>query len=177
MGPAGAGKTTLLKALNGYTPPNAGQVLFNGEDLYANQEQFRLQIGYVPQDDILHPQLTVKEALYYTARLRTDLRDDEIEARIQQVLQDLEYRRHRRPADRLARAQGDQRRPAQARQHRDGAAERSERRCSSTSRRRACRRTTPRRSFASSAISPTAARRSSDHPPAERRTSSRTSTR
>jgi ABC-type multidrug transport system ATPase subunit/pSer/pThr/pTyr-binding forkhead associated (FHA) protein len=89
MGPAGAGKTTLLKAINGYTPPATGQVLFNGEDLYANQEQFRLQVGYVPQDDILHPQLTVKEALYYTARLRTDLRDDEIEARVMQVLRDL----------------------------------------------------------------------------------------
>jgi ABC-type multidrug transport system ATPase subunit/pSer/pThr/pTyr-binding forkhead associated (FHA) protein len=89
MGPAGAGKTTLLKAINGYTPPAAGQVLFNGEDLYANQDQFRLQVGYVPQDDILHPQLTVKEALYYTAKLRTDLRDDEIDARIMQILEDL----------------------------------------------------------------------------------------
>jgi ABC transport system ATP-binding/permease protein len=89
MGPAGAGKTTLLKALNGYTMPNAGQVLFNGEDLYANQELFRLQVGYVPQDDILHSQLTVREALYYTAKLRTDLRHDEIEARIAQVLSDL----------------------------------------------------------------------------------------
>lgn len=89
MGPAGAGKTTLLKALNGYTPPDEGQVLFNGEDLYANREQFRLQVGYVPQDDILHSQLTVREALYYTAKLRTDLRDHEIEARIEQVLRDL----------------------------------------------------------------------------------------
>jgi ABC-type multidrug transport system ATPase subunit len=89
MGPAGAGKTTLLKALNGYTPPDAGRILFNGEDLYAHQDQFRLQIGYVPQDDILHPQLTVKEALYYTVRLRTDLRDSEIEARIMRVLTDL----------------------------------------------------------------------------------------
>jgi ABC-type multidrug transport system ATPase subunit/pSer/pThr/pTyr-binding forkhead associated (FHA) protein len=89
MGPAGAGKTTLLKALNGYTPPDTGQVLFNGEDLYVNQERFRLQIGYVPQDDILHSQLTVKEALYFTAKLRTDLRDDEIATRIQQVLTDL----------------------------------------------------------------------------------------
>jgi ABC transport system ATP-binding/permease protein len=89
MGPAGAGKTTLLKALNGYTPPDAGQVLFNGEDLYTNQERFRLQIGYVPQDDILHPQLTVREALYFTAKLRTDLRDNEIDRRIHQVLADL----------------------------------------------------------------------------------------
>ena len=89
MGPAGAGKTTLLKAINGYTMPVAGHVLFNGEDLYANQEQYRLQVGYVPQDDILHGQLTVKEALYFTARLRTDLRDNEIDARILQVLKDL----------------------------------------------------------------------------------------
>jgi ABC-type multidrug transport system ATPase subunit/pSer/pThr/pTyr-binding forkhead associated (FHA) protein/ABC-type multidrug transport system permease subunit len=89
MGPAGAGKTTLLKTLNGYTPPNEGRILFNGEDLYAHQEQFRLQVGYVPQDEIMHPQLTVKEALYYTAKLRTDLRDKEIEARVMQVLSDL----------------------------------------------------------------------------------------
>lgn len=89
MGPAGAGKTTLLKAINGYTMPVAGHVLFNGEDLYANQEQYRLQVGYVPQDDILHGQLTVKEALYFTARLRTDLRDNEIETRVLQVLKDL----------------------------------------------------------------------------------------
>ncbi len=89
MGPAGAGKTTLLKTLNGYTPPDEGSILFNGEDLYANQEQFRLQIGYVPQDEIMHPQLTVKEALYYTAKLRTDLRDSEIETRVMQVLKDL----------------------------------------------------------------------------------------
>ena len=89
MGLAGAGKTTLLKALNGYTPPTTGRVLFNGDDLYEHQEQFRTQIGYVPQDDILHAQLTVREALRYTARLRTDLRTDEIEARVTQVLTDL----------------------------------------------------------------------------------------
>lgn len=89
MGPAGSGKTTLLKALNGYTPPDEGRILFNGEDLYAHQDQYRLQIGYVPQDDILHPQLTVREALHYTAKLRTDLRDSEIEVRIKQVLKDL----------------------------------------------------------------------------------------
>jgi ABC transport system ATP-binding/permease protein len=89
MGLAGAGKTTLLKALNGYTKPTSGRVLFNGEDLYERQEQFRTQIGYVPQDDILHGQLTVREALRYTARLRTDLRADEIEARVTQVLRDL----------------------------------------------------------------------------------------
>jgi len=89
MGPAGAGKTTFLKAINGYTPPAAGRVLFNGADLYQFYDRFRLQMSYVPQDDIVHPQLTVREALYFSAKLRTDLRDSEIEQRIDKVLNNL----------------------------------------------------------------------------------------
>ena len=86
MGPAGAGKTTLLKALNGYTLPEQGTVLFNGSDLYASYDLFRLQMGYVPQDDIVHSQLTVFEALQYSLQLRTDLSPAEIETRIDNVL-------------------------------------------------------------------------------------------
>jgi ABC transport system ATP-binding/permease protein len=86
MGPAGAGKTTLMKALNGYSAPTFGRVLFNGSELYKFYDQFRLQLGYVPQDDIMHPLLTVQEALYFTAKLRTDLKDSEIRLRIQDVL-------------------------------------------------------------------------------------------
>jgi ABC-type multidrug transport system ATPase subunit len=89
MGPAGAGKTTLLKALNGYTPPVNGSVLFNGADLYRFYDRFRQQMGYVPQDDIVHPQLTVRQALYFSARLRTDLSEEEISERTTKVLQDL----------------------------------------------------------------------------------------
>ena len=89
MGPAGAGKTTLLKALNGYTKPAAGRVLFNGASLYDYYDRFRQQLGYVPQDDIVHAQLTVGEALYFSARLRTDLTDDEIRARTVKVLDQL----------------------------------------------------------------------------------------
>lgn len=89
MGPAGAGKTTFLKALNGYTRPADGHVLFNGEDLYRSYNRFRQQMSYVPQDDIVHPQLTVREALYFSAKLRTDLKDSEIELRIDKVLKEL----------------------------------------------------------------------------------------
>jgi len=89
MGPAGAGKTTLLKALNGYTKPVQGNVLFNGYSLYDYYDRFRQQMGYVPQDDIVHPQLTVRQALYFSARLRTDLSPAEITARTVKVLQDL----------------------------------------------------------------------------------------
>ena len=70
MGPSGAGKTTLLDAMNGMRPPASGHVLYAGRSLYQSFDYFRNRIGYVPQDDIMHTQLTVYEALYYTARLR-----------------------------------------------------------------------------------------------------------
>jgi len=91
MGPSGAGKTTLMTMLNGYQPPSEGRVLFNGQDLYASFDRFRLGIGYVPQDDILHGDLTVGEALYFTARLRlpSDTSDAEIRQRIERVLTQL----------------------------------------------------------------------------------------
>ncbi len=94
MGASGAGKTTLLSALNGYARPAAGQVLFNGQDLYANYDLFRLQLGYVPQDDIMHRDLTVWQALYYTARLRlpSDTTDQEIHDRIARLLEHLGLR-------------------------------------------------------------------------------------
>ena len=90
MGPAGSGKTTLLKALNGYTPPVEGRVFFNGQSLYDYYDLYRQQMGYVPQDDIVHAQLTVRQALYFSARLRTDLSDKEITARTEQVLHSLD---------------------------------------------------------------------------------------
>ncbi|BDC48814.1 hypothetical protein F183_A11300 [Bryobacterales bacterium F-183] len=70
MGPSGAGKTTLLDAMNGTRPPTSGHVLYAGRSLYEYFDYFRNRIGYVPQDDIMHTQLTVYEALYYTAKLR-----------------------------------------------------------------------------------------------------------
>ena len=51
MGHSGSGKTTLLNALNGYLRPAVGDVLLNGQDLYAHYAQFCTYVGYVPQDD------------------------------------------------------------------------------------------------------------------------------
>jgi ABC transport system ATP-binding/permease protein len=91
MGPAGAGKSTLMNAMNGYARPTTGQVLFNGQSLYQSYSQFSGQIGYVPQDDIMHRDLTVRQALYYTARLRlpSDFEKAEIEKRISKVISQL----------------------------------------------------------------------------------------
>jgi len=92
MGPSGAGKTTLVNMLNGYTPPSQGQVLINGFDLYSNYSQCSGLIGYVPQDDIMHRDLTVRQALRFTGRLRLppETTDAEIDGRILRVLMQLQ---------------------------------------------------------------------------------------
>jgi ABC-type multidrug transport system ATPase subunit len=91
MGPSGAGKTTLLLTLNGYLPPTSGVVRINGEDLYNIYDTLRGSIGYVPQDDLVHPELTVFEAVKYSAKFRLppDYSDDEIDARVEQTIKDL----------------------------------------------------------------------------------------
>src|SRR5579863_257396 len=97
VGSSGVGKSTLLDALSGLRPARHGTVLYNGQDYYSNLAAFSTQIGYVPQDDIVHRDLTVKQALYYTARMRLprDFTHAQIKQRIDEVLEDVEMK-HRR---------------------------------------------------------------------------------
>jgi ABC-type multidrug transport system ATPase subunit len=69
-GPSGAGKTTLMRLLSGQTAASAGAVHYNGTDLAVCREAHAALMGFVPQDDVVHPDLTVGEALAYQARLR-----------------------------------------------------------------------------------------------------------
>jgi ABC-type multidrug transport system ATPase subunit len=70
VGPSGAGKTTLLEAMAGIAPATSGSVRFDGIDLHANLGTFRGELGYVPQDDIIHADLPLQRTLRYAARLR-----------------------------------------------------------------------------------------------------------
>lgn len=90
-GVSGGGKSTLLDALNGFRPATGGQVLVNGASLYGNFNAFRAQIGYVPQKDIVHLELTVAQALDYAARLRmpADTTSGERQERVSEVLEEL----------------------------------------------------------------------------------------
>ncbi|MEJ2887825.1 ATP-binding cassette domain-containing protein [Actinomycetospora aeridis] len=91
VGPSGAGKSTLLRALTGFRPADEGVVTYADRDLYADYDELRQRIGLVPQDDILHPQLTVRRALAYAARLRfpSDTTSDERDRRIADVIGEL----------------------------------------------------------------------------------------
>ncbi|MGW5105698.1 ATP-binding cassette domain-containing protein [Nocardia sp. NPDC004123] len=87
IGPSGAGKSTLSKLIAGTTHPSAGVVTFEGRNLHAEYEALRSRIGMVPQDDVLHRQLTVKQALNFAAQLR--LPPDTSKADRQQVIADV----------------------------------------------------------------------------------------
>lgn len=87
MGPSGCGKSTLLAMISGLSKPQSGRVLVDRHDLHKEYEQLKDYFGYVPQDDILLPNLTVWENLYYHARLRfPEKTDEEIGTRIELVL-------------------------------------------------------------------------------------------
>jgi ABC transport system ATP-binding/permease protein len=97
MGPSGCGKSTLLKALNGDAPSTSGRVLINGLDLHENFDYLKTHIGYVPQDDIVHRELTVEQSLFYAAKLRLEnASGDVISQKIEQVLEELNIKHIRK---------------------------------------------------------------------------------
>ncbi|MEL4356471.1 MULTISPECIES: ATP-binding cassette domain-containing protein [unclassified Luteococcus] len=109
IGPSGAGKSTLLKALTGTQPATSGQVLYDGADLYANYANLRQRIGVVPQDDVVHRQLTVKQALDYAAELRLpgDYTAQARDGEVTRVMADLGLVNHQHT--RIAKLSGGQR--------------------------------------------------------------------
>ncbi len=68
IGPSGAGKSSLLHAISGLWEPACGAVYVDGENVYS--ESRVRSLGFVPQEDIVHPELTIAEALRFSARLR-----------------------------------------------------------------------------------------------------------
>lgn len=96
IGPSGAGKSTMLKALIGSQPATEGEVYYDGRDLYQNFQDLRHRIGVVPQDDVVHRQLTVQQALRFAAELRfpDDLPAELRERRVDEVMDELGLTAH-----------------------------------------------------------------------------------
>ena len=96
IGPSGAGKSTFAKQVAGLTHPTDGRVTFEGHDIHAEYASLRSRIGMVPQDDVVHGQLTVKQALMYAAELRLppDTTKEDRERVVMQVLEELEMTKH-----------------------------------------------------------------------------------
>jgi ABC-type multidrug transport system ATPase subunit/predicted component of type VI protein secretion system len=99
VGASGAGKSTLMNALTGFNPANGARsrVLVNGKNLYTHMDEYRSEMGYVPQEDIIHRELTVYKALDYAAQLRmpADTSKQERHQRIMEVLGELGLERQK----------------------------------------------------------------------------------
>ena len=96
IGPSGAGKSTLLGALTGIRPATTGTVLYDNRDLYQNYNELRYRIGLVPQESVLHTQLTARRALQYSAELRfpADISLAERDGRVDEVMGELGLTQH-----------------------------------------------------------------------------------
>ncbi|MCK4879908.1 MAG: ATP-binding cassette domain-containing protein, partial [Bacteroidales bacterium] len=93
MGGSGVGKSTLLNVLNGNLEPQQGEILVNGYNLYHEKERQQLKgvIGFIPQDNLLLEELTVRQNLYYNAKLCLDNHDEaQLNEVVDQVLHDLD---------------------------------------------------------------------------------------
>ena len=90
IGPSGAGKSTLLYALSGFRPPHEGDLRFDGSPIAEHFDELKSDIGFVPQDDVVHTPLKVQRALGYTADLRlTQMEPAQREARVEEILRSL----------------------------------------------------------------------------------------
>ena len=98
IGPSGAGKSTLVKLIGGAMPRSAGVVAFDGHDVHAEYASMRSRIGMVPQDDVVHRQLTVEQALNFAAELRLppDTSADDRREVVERVLDELELAPHKK---------------------------------------------------------------------------------
>ncbi|WP_197517978.1 FHA domain-containing protein [Mycobacterium sp. E796] len=96
IGPSGAGKSTFARLVAGYTHPTKGTVSFEGHNVHAEYASLRSRIGMVPQDDVVHGQLTVQQALMYAAELRLppDTTKDDRAQVVARVLEELEMTQH-----------------------------------------------------------------------------------
>jgi ABC-type multidrug transport system ATPase subunit len=96
IGPSGAGKSTFARLVAGYTSPTTGTVAFEGHNVHAEYASLRSRIGMVPQDDVVHGQLTVSQALGYAAELRLppDTTKDDRAQVVARVLEELEMTQH-----------------------------------------------------------------------------------
>jgi ABC transport system ATP-binding/permease protein len=96
IGPSGSGKSTMLKVIEGGVRPTGGTVTFEQHDVHAAYAQMRTRIGMVPQDDVVHSQLTVNQALGYAAELRMppETSKEDRQRVITQVLGELDMIQH-----------------------------------------------------------------------------------
>ena len=70
LGPNGAGKSTTMRILTCYMPATSGTARVAGLDVFEDADEVRRRIGYMPENNPLHPEMRVREYLKFRARLK-----------------------------------------------------------------------------------------------------------
>lgn len=70
LGPNGAGKSTTMRMLTGFFPPSSGTAVINGYDILKDSPNARRQIGYLPENAPVYPDMTVEGYLKFIAEVR-----------------------------------------------------------------------------------------------------------
>lgn len=98
LGASGGGKSTFMQAVSGRAATGIGEIIYDGLSFTRHADAFRASIGYGPQENIFHQDLTVEDALRFTSRLRLsrDASRDEIEQNIERVLNLVELTERRK---------------------------------------------------------------------------------
>jgi ABC-type multidrug transport system ATPase subunit len=91
LGPSGAGKSTLVKCMQGLQSTSGGSLLFGGNPFLSNPTIMNGLIGYAPQQMSLHETLTVRQVVWFAAKLRlpTDTSPEEIETHVDSALRSM----------------------------------------------------------------------------------------
>ena len=80
LGHNGAGKTTIMKMLSGLLEPDAGSIRFHGVSVSSSPEELQRQLGYLPENLPVYPELSVASYLDYAAELKGLTGDDKRQA-------------------------------------------------------------------------------------------------
>jgi ABC-2 type transport system ATP-binding protein len=71
LGPNGSGKTTLMRILTGFFPPTEGKVVVAGLDVETFSLEVRRRLGYLPENVVLYPDMTVRSFLGFCVRVKS----------------------------------------------------------------------------------------------------------
>jgi len=72
LGPNGSGKTTLMRILTGFFPPTEGKVRVAGLDVETASLEVRRRLGYLPENVVLYPDMSVRAFLNFCVRVKSD---------------------------------------------------------------------------------------------------------
>ncbi len=85
LGPNGAGKTTMMRIITGFIPATSGSVLVNSIDTSSDDPEIKKNIGYLPENNPLYPEMYVKEYLRFVASMYKQL--NSIRKRVNDIIE------------------------------------------------------------------------------------------